>query len=63
MVQCPAGLPVLLPDGGHRLTVIGNGTTIQRSPVEGAPTFRLFTILTDTTVSLVSVTFQYRQQP
>jgi len=35
------GLPAIAPDGGHKLTIHGNGATIMRS-TSGVPTFRIF---------------------
>ncbi len=35
------GLPVIQPDAGHRLVLLGNGATIARSRATGIPSFRL----------------------
>ena len=45
------GLPAILPDGGHKLTIHGNGATIVRS-TSGVPTFRLFYINSGSNVTL-----------
>jgi predicted outer membrane repeat protein len=36
------GLPQIGPGGGHKLTIHGNGATIQRSSAGGTPSFRIF---------------------
>ncbi len=38
----PNGLPSVLTDGGHRVTINGNGAAIERSTVFGIPAFRIF---------------------
>ena len=50
------GLPRILPDGGHTLTIHGNGATIQRSSVGGTLTFRIFYINSGANVTLSGLT-------
>jgi predicted outer membrane repeat protein len=50
------GLPVIGPDSGHRLTIHGNGATIQRSSAGGIPTFRIFYIGSGANVIITGLT-------
>src|SRR5207302_1658700 len=38
------GLPVILDDGNHMLTINGNGATIQRDTSGGTPDFRVLCV-------------------
>jgi CSLREA domain-containing protein len=49
------GLPVITNDGGHSLTINGNGATITRSSAANTPGFRIFAIA-GATVSISGVT-------
>ena len=48
------GLPVILGDGGHSLTINGNGATIARSSAQGTPNFRIFEV-NSATVNMIGV--------
>jgi len=48
------GLPIIV--AGNDLTIVGNGDTIQRSPVSGTPAFRLFNLLSFATLTLDHLT-------
>ena len=48
------GLPVILGDGGHSLTINGNGATIARSSAQGTPNFRIFEV-SSATVNMIGV--------
>lgn len=50
------GLPQIGADGGHKLSILGNGSTIQRSAVTGTPSFRLFYINSLSNVSISDLT-------
>ena len=50
------GLPAIGPDGGHKLTIHGNGSTIQRSAAAGTPTFRIFYINSGANATLSGLT-------
>jgi predicted outer membrane repeat protein len=51
------GLPHISPDGGKKLTIHGNGATVQRSNAGGTLTFRIFYIDSgaDATISNLSI--------
>ena len=51
------GLPQIGPDGGKKLTIQGNGATIQRSNAGGTPKFRIFSINSgaDVTISFLAI--------
>jgi predicted outer membrane repeat protein len=50
------GLPAVAPDGGHKLTIHGNGATVQRSSAGGTPTFRIFYVNTGGNLTLSGLT-------
>src|SRR5205823_1812848 len=50
------GLPAITPDGGHKVTIHGNGALIQRSTVGGTTTFRIFYVNSGGNLSLSSLT-------
>ena len=50
------GLPLIRADGGHSLTINGNGATIQRSTAVGTPMFRILYIDSDAHVVLDRLT-------
>lgn len=50
------GLPQIGADGGHKLSILGNGSTIQRSEVTGTPNFRIFYINSLSNVSISDLT-------
>src|ERR1041385_8419406 len=52
------GLPAIGADNGHKLTIKGNGATIQRSTAGGTPDFRIFYIASGArvTISVLTVT-------
>jgi hypothetical protein len=50
------GLPVIAKK--DNLTIIGNGDTIERSPVSGTPNFRLFDVASGGSLTLDNVTLQ-----
>lgn len=54
-VDGPSGLPVITAGGGG-LTVIGNGSTIERSSATGTPSFRLFNVAPDASLTLNNLT-------
>ena len=51
----PNGLPAIASDGGHSLTINGNGATIARSSAQGTPAFR-FLHISGATVNISGVT-------
>ena len=51
----PNGLPLIGNDGGHSLTINGNGATIARSSAQGTPAFR-FLHISGATVNISGVT-------
>jgi hypothetical protein len=50
------GLPQILPDGGHKLTIHGNGATIQRSSAGGTQAFRIFETKSGANLTLTGLT-------
>ena len=50
------GLPQLGPDGGRKLTIHGNGATIQRSTAGGTQAFRIFETKSGADVTLTTMT-------
>jgi hypothetical protein len=46
------GLPAIAPDGGHKLTIHGNGATIMRSSAAGTPAFRILYVNSGSNVTL-----------
>ena len=50
------GLPIITPDGGHKLTLHGNGATIERSAAEDTPFFRIFYIARGADVTMYGLT-------
>src|SRR5690349_22737347 len=50
------GLPAILPDGTHKLTINGHGSTITRSTAVGTPGFRFFYVNSGANLTLDSVT-------
>jgi hypothetical protein len=50
------GLPQLGSDGGHKLTIHGNGATIARSSVGGTQAFRIFETKSGANVTLTGLT-------
>jgi len=48
----PNGLPSILADGGHRVTINGNGATIQRSSDVGIPAFRILHVSSGANLTL-----------
>jgi predicted outer membrane repeat protein len=55
LTNVTGSLPQIGPDGGHKLTIHGNGATLQRDTVT-APQFRIFTIQSGTNVTISSLT-------
>jgi CSLREA domain-containing protein len=52
----PNGLPVIVSDGPHSLTINGNGATITRSAAQGTPSFRIGKINSGiVTISVVTI--------
>ena len=52
----PTGLPVI--EDPFRLTIIGNGATIERSSANGTPVFRLFDVAVGASLALEDLTLQ-----
>src|ERR1043166_6097886 len=50
------GLPAIGADNGHKLTIKGNGATIQRSTAGGTPAFRIFYIASGARVTISGLT-------
>ena len=50
------GLPIIRTDGGHALTINGNGTTITRSTAANTPAFRILHVGNFAVVTLNGVT-------
>lgn len=46
------GLPQVTPDGGHKLTIHGNGATIERSSAAGIPAFRFLYVQSGANLTL-----------
>jgi fibronectin-binding autotransporter adhesin len=54
----PNGLPVVAADGGHTLTINGNGATIWRSTSNGTPNFRILYLGIGASVTINGVTLR-----
>jgi hypothetical protein len=52
----PTGLPMIA--AGQRLTILGNGSIIERSTVTGTPSFRLFDVAAGASLALENLTLQ-----
>lgn len=50
------GLPVIRPDGGKKLSILGQGAILSRSVVAGTPAFRIFYILPGSEVVIDGLT-------
>src|SRR5438270_2899732 len=49
-------LPQIGADGGHKLTIQGNGATLQRSTAGGTPNFRIFATQSGSNVAISGLT-------
>ena len=46
------GLPIIASDGGHKVTILGHGGKIQRTPTGSPPEFRIFQIAPGANVTI-----------
>ena len=57
----PNGLPIILADSGHSLTIEGGGHTLARSSAGGTPDFRIFYVDTGAELTINQLTIENGQ--